>query len=152
MTNSGTDRTTKTPLYIEFIQSGESYAFSIESIQEIIKLQAITDIPNVEQSLRGVTNLRGSIIPIFSLRSLFHQEPTEDTKLTRIIIVQVGSKTAGLVVDRVCQVVAFSEIKAISEPFGDQQRPYLSSIGQTDNRYIAILNVNELFKKGVKDV
>lgn len=140
--------TTKIPLYIEFILSDESYAFSIDSIQEIIRHQAMTDIPNVMQAIRGVINLRGSIIPIFSLRSLFNQPLVDETKQTRIIIVQVGSKTVGLVVDRVCQVVAFSEIKPISEPFGDQGRPYLCSVGKLDSRYIGILDVNELFGKG----
>ncbi|MFK7696267.1 chemotaxis protein CheW [Paenibacillus sp. HJGM_3] len=139
--------TTSTSLYIEFELGSERYAFSISSIQEIIRLQAMTDIPNAMPAIRGVINLRGSIIPIFSLRALFNQHPAADTKETRIIIVQAGHKTVGLSVDRVCQVVSFSEIKPGSESFGDRDRPLLSSIGRVDNRYVGILDVQELFSK-----
>lgn len=60
---------------------------------------------------------------------------------------QVGSTTAGLVVDRVCQVVSFSEIKTISEPFGDQQRPFLHTgtrkIGITVDEVAEVLSIYE---------
>ncbi|GGA08918.1 hypothetical protein GCM10008018_63190 [Paenibacillus marchantiophytorum] len=142
--------TTITPLYVECQIKQEYYAFSIVYIQEIIKMHEITVLPGANKNLRGVINLRGHIIPIYCLRSMLQLRTELDTKQTRIVIVNLAGKTLGLVVDCVSRVLRFSETKPVSEEFGHKGRVYLHGIGQYEDRFIGILDVQELFLQEVR--
>ncbi|NQX68985.1 purine-binding chemotaxis protein CheW [Paenibacillus alba] len=138
------------PLYVECQIKHEYYAFSIMHIQEIIKMHDITVLPGGNPRLRGVINLRGHIIPIYCLRSMLQLRPEADTKQTRIMIVNLSGKTVGLIVDGVSRVIRFAETKPVSEEFGHQGRVYLQAIGQSEDRFVGILDVQELFIQEVR--
>lgn len=101
-----TDNTGK---YLIFSLADESYGISIQNVKEIIGMVSITSIPNTEECVKGVINLRGKIIPIIDLRIKFSMAPFPYSDRTCIIIVETGSGKGtvqtGIVVDEVFEVL-----------------------------------------------
>src|SRR5579864_8600711 len=85
--------------YLTFTLSAEEYGIEILKVQEIKGYSAITHIPNAPPHVKGVMNLRGTVIPVVDLRRKFSMEMVEFNKFSVIIVVMVGEKVAGLVVD-----------------------------------------------------
>lgn len=130
--------------YIEFAIEREQYAIEIQDIHEIIKMQDITEIPNVRPYVKGVINLRGKIVPVISLRSLFSLGEKEYTRTTRIIVVHHQEDTVGIIVDRVNKVTTFSDIQPPPERVGGIDGNYFVGIGLTTSGLVAILKLNEV--------
>src|SRR4029079_17414203 len=95
--------------FVGFQLAGQEYAFRIEQIQEIVILDKVTKTPQVPDFVEGVSNLRGTIIPIINLRKLFGLEPKPVAAETRTIVVNVGPRTMGCTVDMVSQVMRIPE-------------------------------------------
>ncbi len=91
--------------FVGFQIDDQEYAFRIEQIQEIVIPDQVTRTPQVPEYCEGVSNLRGSIIPIINLRMLFGLEPKPADSETRTIVVNVGDRTMGCTVDMVSQVI-----------------------------------------------
>ena len=91
--------------FVGFQLAEQDYAFPIEQIQEIVILNQVTRVPQVPDYVEGVSNLRGSIIPILNLRRLLGLEPRETDSETRTIVVNVAQRTMGCTVDGVSQVL-----------------------------------------------
>lgn len=130
--------------YIEFAIEHEQYAIEIQDIHEIIKVQDITEIPNVRSYVKGVINLRGKIVPVISLRHLFNLEEKEYSKTTRIIVVHHEEDTVGIIVDRVNKVATFTDIQSPPERVGGVDGNYFVGIGLTSSGLVAILKLNEV--------
>jgi purine-binding chemotaxis protein CheW len=130
--------------YIEFAIDKEHYAIRIEDIHEIIKLQDITQIPNVTSYVKGVINLRGKIVPIISLRSLFQLQEIEQTRYARIIVVNHLEDTVGIIVDRVNKVTNFSDIQIPPDRVGGIDGNYFIGIGITLSGLVGILKLDEV--------
>jgi purine-binding chemotaxis protein CheW len=130
--------------YVEFGIESEQYAIRIQDIHEIIKIQEITQIPNVKPYVRGVINLRGKIIPVISLRNLFKIEEIAYLKTTRIVVVNHREDTVGIVVDRVNKVTTFSDIQPPPEQVGGINGNFFVGIGLTGNGLVGILKLDEV--------
>lgn len=132
--------------FVGFQIADQEYAFPIEQIREIIVLDKVTRTPQVPDYCEGVSNLRGSIIPIINVRKLFGLEPTPADGETRIIVVQVGDKTMGCTVDTVSQVIRIPEdgIQPPPETVTAGGANYISGFARLDERLIILLNINEL--------
>ncbi|GGG08473.1 chemotaxis protein CheW [Paenibacillus abyssi] len=135
---------TKQGQYIEFGIKNEQYAIRIQDIHEIIKMQDITQIPNVKPYVKGVINLRGKIVPVISLRNLFHFHEEAYTKMTRIVVVHHQEDTVGIIVDRVNKVTTFSDIQPPPDRVGGIDGNYFTGIGLSDNGLAGILKLNEV--------
>ena len=98
-----------TTQWVGFHLADQAYAFPIERIREIVIPERITRTPQVPSYCEGVSNLRGSIIPIINLRTLFDLEPRERDADARTIVVHVGDRTMGCLVDDVTQVVRIAD-------------------------------------------
>ena len=90
---------------VGFRLADQEYAFRIEQIQEIVVVSQLTRLPQVATYVEGVSNLRGTIIPVINLRLLFGLEYAAPSDDTRIIVVNVGSRIMGCIVDSVTQVM-----------------------------------------------
>lgn len=130
--------------FVEFGIAGENYALPIADIQEIIRVQSVTEIPNVRHYVRGVMNLRGRIVPIISLRKLFGIADDTLSKQTRIIVVNHKEESVGIIVDLVNKVTTFSDIQPPPERIGGISGAYFSGIGLTDNGLVGIMKLDEL--------
>lgn len=130
--------------HVAFSINDENYSIRISAIHEIIRMQKITSIPSTPHYLKGVINLRGTIISVISLRSLFLMEEAEPTKASRIIVVNYRNEPMGIIVDKVDKVVVFSEIHEPSSHYGSGEMACISGIGMTAGELIGIIRLDEL--------
>jgi purine-binding chemotaxis protein CheW len=130
--------------YVELGIGNETYAIRIQDIHEIIKMQNVTQIPNALGYLKGVINLRGKIIPVISLRNLFGLMEEDNTKFTRIVVVNHAEDTVGVIVDRVNKVTNLSDIQPPPDRVGGISGNYFAGIGITNHGLVGILKLEEV--------
>jgi len=130
--------------YIVIELGTEEYALKISEVYEIIKMQKITAIPNSRTFLEGVTNIRGKIVPIISLRKRFQLGETSVIHKARIVVVNHNEEMIGIVVDGVNQVIKFSDIQPSTEIVSGVDGSYFQGIGQSEEGLIGILNLEHV--------
>ncbi|TBL75072.1 chemotaxis protein CheW [Paenibacillus thalictri] len=134
--------------YIEIGLNDEKYALPIGDIQEIIRLQTVTEIPNSEPELVGVINLRGKIVPVMNLSKRFLAASRDTTALSRIVIVQSLGSVVGLLVDRVFSVISFPEIGPPPHRSKLSDRGYIGGIGRSGDEWVCILKLENVLHQG----
>jgi len=124
----------------------EEFGLEITQVREIIKLPSITKLPHVSDYVEGVTNIRGEIIPIISLRKRFSILEEEATSETRVIIVDVNENRVGFIVDAVTEVMRLpaSAIEPPPRNIAGLSAEYLKGVGKIDNRLIILLEVSKI--------
>jgi purine-binding chemotaxis protein CheW len=136
--------------HLTFRLSSEEYGLEILKVKEIIGLISITQIPRTPEHIRGVINLRGTVIPVMDLRIKFGMEAIEDTSETCIIVVEVsqGERTVrmGILVDSVSEVldIAASDIEETPEFGAEVNTDFIQAMGKTRDRVIMLLEINEV--------
>jgi len=131
--------------YIKIEMGAETFGIDIGFVDNILRMQRITRVPNVPVYVKGVINLRGEIVPIINLRSKMGLEEIEETKATRIIIIkmeQVGK--VGFIVDCVKEVVSISEeqVESIKHDSKDDSTHFVSAVGKEADSIISLLDLN----------
>lgn len=133
--------------YLTFTLGDELYGVDILKVQEIKGYTAVTRIPNTPPYIKGVLNLRGTIVPIVDLRCRFNMEETKYTMFTVIVVVVVREKVVGLIVDSVSDVLNIAK-QDIQDPpeFGHQiDTSFLNGIGKAGDKLVAVLHIERLF-------
>lgn len=134
--------------YLTFFLGEEQYGIAIDRIKEIIAMMKVTNVPKTPHYMRGVINLRGSIIPVVDTRLRFGMEPQEANMHTAIIIVEVDKVNVGFIVDRV-EEVASIDAAHLGEPpkFGSNiDTDFICAMAQIDENVVMILDVLKLFE------
>lgn len=134
--------------YLTFYIGSEQYGIAINRIKEIIAMMNITKVPKIPSYMRGVINLRGSIIPVVDTRLRFNMDYRESDMHTAIIIVEVEKISIGFIVDRVEEVCSI-DASALSEPpkFGSGiDTDFICSVAQIEDKVVMILDVLKLFE------
>lgn len=133
-------------LYLAFTLAGQDYAVPITQVQEIRESTRVTSLPNSPRHIRGVLNLRGTIVPIVDLRVRFQLEEKSQDATTVVVVVNVGGRLAGLVVDTVSDVlkVGTEERCAMSEFEGQASRPFIEGLAQINGRLLILLDVQRM--------
>lgn len=132
--------------FLTFGLGDELYGVDILRVQEIKGYTAVTRIPNTPAHIKGVLNLRGTIVPIVELRTKFGMPTIEYTMFTVIVVVVVQDKVMGLVVDAVSDVLNI-EKKDIQPPpeFGNKvDVSFISGIGKSGDRLVSLLDIDRL--------
>jgi purine-binding chemotaxis protein CheW len=136
--------------FLTFTVGREEYGVDIMKVREIKAWSDVTRLPNAPEYMRGVMNLRGLIIPIFDLRSRFGMGKTDAHEKNVVIILAVGSRTIGILVDTVSDILSThaSEIKPAPkmETVDDE---FLNGLISINERMVALLDVDYLFDKDV---
>lgn len=138
--------TTDGSQFLTFQLGEELYGVDILRVQEIKGYTAVTKIPNTPPHIKGVLNLRGTIVPIVELRTKFGMETIDYTMFTVIIVVVVREKIMGLVVDAVSDVLNIDK-KDIQPPpqFGASvDVSFLNGIGKSGDKLVALLDMDRL--------
>jgi purine-binding chemotaxis protein CheW len=137
--------------YLTFNLESESYGIDVLKVREIIRLAAITAVPQMPAHIRGVINLRGKIIPVMDLRVRFGIAPAESTSQTCIVVVHVklpSNKAAqmGLIVDGVEEVINLSETDIEETPNfgGSVATECLIGIAKVKGIVKSLLNIDEV--------
>lgn len=135
--------------YLTFSLENEEFGISINYVNEIIGMQKINDIPEVSSFVKGIINLRGSIIPIIDMRLKFKKPQAEYDDRTCIVIVDINGISAGLIVDKVAEVINIDDSQISPPPdyrTGFQSR-FINGIGKLKDSVVLLLNCDRLFKE-----
>ncbi len=129
-----------------FMLSDEEYALDILEVKEIVRLHTITPVPRSPVWLKGIVTLRGVIVPIFDLRSRLGLAQVDYGTETRIIVVYRGEELAGLIVDRITQVMRLP-VESIEPPpqtIGLVEAEYLRGVARFRDRLVILLNLTRV--------
>lgn len=132
--------------YLAFKLGKEEYGIDILKVQEIRGYETVTRIANAPDFIKGVVNLRGIIVPIVDMRIKFHLgEPTYD-QFTVVIILNIGGRVVGMVVDSVSDVITLSpeQIKPAPEMGTALNTDYLVGLGTIDERMLILVDIDKL--------
>jgi purine-binding chemotaxis protein CheW len=137
--------------YLTFTLGGESYGISVMKVREIIRPMAVTFVPQMPGYVKGVTNLRGKVVPIVDLRLKFQFREVKDTEFTCVIVVQVVMNSGaevlmGLVVDRVEEVanIAVGEIEPTPDFGGGLDTAYVLGMAKLKGAVKTLLDIDNL--------
>ncbi|HEX3000203.1 MAG TPA: chemotaxis protein CheW [Armatimonadota bacterium] len=132
--------------------AGETYGIDISCIHSIIRMQEITRVPQAPHFVEGVTNLRGSVIPVVDLRKRFDLPVTEPTKSTRIVVVDMEEKTVGMIVDGVSEVMRIpgAAIDPPSPIVAGISSEYIRGVGKSEDRLVILLDLPAVLSEAVK--
>lgn len=134
--------------YLTFMVGDEAFGIGILSIREIIDYGTVTKVPMMPDSIRGVINLRGAVVPVMDLRARFDKGPSSITKRSCIVIVDPdatsGRPMMGVLVDAVNAVVDISAADVEPPPaFGAGVRTdFIHGMGKLDGRFVILLDVD----------
>ena len=137
--------------YMVFKTDGEYYGLELKCVNEIIGIQPITEIPEVEEYIRGLINLRGKIIPVIDVRIRFKQQPHEYTDRTCIIVVNVKDVIVGLIVEKIEDVVSINEDDIEPPPSistSNGRNKYVVALGKSKEKVILLLDPEKLLGTG----
>lgn len=131
---------------VSFTLDKEEFGIDILKVQEINRTPNITRVPNCPDFIEGVINLRGRIVPIIDLRKRFGMKTSEQSKDTRIIVVEVLSKVVGFIVDSVSEVlrIPHSVIDPPPALVAGIQAEFIEGIGKLENRLLILLNLEKI--------
>ncbi len=142
------ERDTQRGKYVTFKSGTEYFGLKIQYVNEIIVFQEITKIPESENYIKGLINLRGKIIPVIDVRLRFKQEPFEYTDRTCIIVVNVKNIVVGLIVEQIAEVVEIQEENIIPSPSvgkaDKSQNKYVYAIGKVGDQVKLLLDPDRL--------
>ena len=126
---------------------GESglYGMEIRYITEIIGIRPVTPMPEMPEYMRGITNLRGKVVPVMDARLRFGKEEKVYDERTCIIVLDTGKLSIGLIVDSVNEVLTI-QAKDIAPPpdFQKNSRGYIKGIGKAEGKITLLLNCHRL--------
>jgi purine-binding chemotaxis protein CheW len=130
---------------VSFHVGGEEFGLDILRVQEIIRVQQLTRVPNSPDFVEGVINLRGKVIPVIALRKRFGLEILAQDKQTRIVVVEVRGAVLGFMVDSVSEVLRIPADTVEPPPrLGKVEREYVSGVGKLNDRLLILLDVDRL--------
>lgn len=136
--------------YLTFALTSEMFAVGILHVKEIIEYGNLTEIPMMPDFIRGVINLRGSVVPVIDLTSRFGGKPSEPGRRTCIVIVEVADgdmqHDIGIMVDAVSEVLDIPGSEIEPPPsFGAKIRAdFIFGMGKVDGKFVIILNINKV--------
>jgi purine-binding chemotaxis protein CheW len=136
--------------YLTFFLAGEEYAISILQVTDIIECGTVTRVPGTPPWIRGVHNLRGTVVPVIDLAIKFGLPPTEVTRRTCIVIVELRADDEtlimGVMADSVHQVVDFTAEQIQPPPaFGPRVNvDCLLGMASTNGKFVLLLNIDRV--------
>jgi purine-binding chemotaxis protein CheW len=135
--------------YIVFEVAGTTYAVASPSILHMEMVEAITPVPNAAPFVDGVVLSRGQVVPVMNLRARFGFERVALGLRTRLLVVRVGGRTVGLLVDSAREFTRLdaAEIRPPHEAMASASGPYIAGVTTRDDRIILVLDVARLIEQ-----
>lgn len=130
---------------VVFDLADEVYGVEINTVREIIRMQAVTSVPDAPEFIEGVMNLRGSVIPIVDLRKRFGLPAGEMTADTRVVVVDISGQGIGVIVDAVTEVLRITEssIEPASSVVTTEDSYYIQGIAKLTDRLLILLDIEK---------
>jgi purine-binding chemotaxis protein CheW len=132
--------------FLTFSLGKESYGIEIRHVTEIIGIQAITQLPELPEYLRGIINLRGKIIPVMDVRLRFKKGFQDYNDRTCIIVIDIQGLSIGLIVDSVSEVLSIGDQDIVEPPQMNRgfNNRYIKNIGKVGNEVKLLLDCEKL--------
>ena len=149
-----TETVTETMRYLTFRMDGEKFAFKVDQAREVLDICKITKVPRSPDFMRGVINVRGSVIPVVDLRLKFGMGEIRNSVDTRIIVMEVAmgeeTVTVGALADSVEEVVELDQADIEDPPrLGSGWRSeFISGVGKRNDGFIMIIDIDRVFSSG----
>jgi purine-binding chemotaxis protein CheW len=149
--NMSTQKITETALYLTFKLGDEVFALDVSQVREVLDLTTITKVPRAPEFMRGVINVRGSVVPVVDMRVKFGLPEIDDTPDTRIIVMELAldgeMSTLGALADSVHEVVEMEPGQIEPPPkIGMRWKTeFIRGIGKRNDDFIIILDINRVF-------
>ena len=133
---------------VVFDLAGEAYGVNIGTVREIIRMQAVTHVPETPDLVEGVINLRGRVIPVVDLRKRFALATSEHTSDSRIVVVDIAGHDIGVIVDAVTEVlrVAGASIESASALITTEDSYYMDGIAKIGDRLLILLDLDRVLQ------
>ena len=146
-----TKRMTEQQLVL-FDLAAEHYAIDSMNVREIIRMQSITKIPGAPASVEGVINLRGKVTPVMDLRKRLGLVVGQESKETRIVVVEVEGQDVGLIVDGVSEVlrIPVSVIEPTSTIVAAEEADFILGVAKLETKLVILLDIGRLLVGGEK--
>jgi purine-binding chemotaxis protein CheW len=128
----------------------ETFGVPIALVHEIVRVPAITAVPESPDCVEGVINLRGRIVPVIDLRKRFREPVISTHKKNRILVVETEGKHIGLMVDAASEVlkIAASEVENPPDLFTDGEVNYVTGVGKVGGRLIILIDLAKVLQRG----
>lgn len=122
------------------------YALDIQSVQEIVRMQEISTVPEADPCIEGVTNLRGRVVPVLDMRRRCAVPESAPTADTRIVVVASDRGVVGLLVDAVSEVlhIPAGQVEIPSEVVRGERNSYVTGVAKLKDRLICLLDLSSL--------
>lgn len=132
---------------VSFKLGGETFGIEITKIREIILVGEITHVPETPSYVKGLINLRSTVIPVIDLRSRFSLVESEMTADSRIMVLNVGARTIGIIVDSVNEVlrVTREQISPAPPTVASSGNDYMTGLVRLKDDLLILLDVDRLF-------
>jgi purine-binding chemotaxis protein CheW len=140
--------------YLLFRLGDEDYGLEIGRVKEIVGCQRVTAMPDMPSYVRGVINLRGSVIPVIDMRVRFHMEQRAYDDRTCVIVVTVNGTSIGFIVDTVCDVREITKDNISPPPSvgGEGASSYILGLGKVGDEVKILLDINKLFGEQAEEL
>jgi purine-binding chemotaxis protein CheW len=144
----------ETSQYLTFKLGEENYAVDVANIREILDCTTITRVPQAPPFMRGVINLRGSVVPVVDMRLKFGLPPVDDSINSCIIVVEIlidnDTILIGALADSVQEVLELEpeQIEASPRLGVGKQADFIRGMGKSNERFIMILDIDKVFSFG----
>lgn len=135
--------------YLTFSLGKETYGIEIRHVTEIIGIQAITELPELPEYIKGIINLRGKIIPVMDVRLRFKKGSMDYNDRTCVIVIEIQALSIGLIVDSVSEVLSIGEQDIVDPPQMNKgfSNKYIKSIGKVGNDVKLLLDCERLLSE-----
>lgn len=132
--------------FLTFVLGSEAYGLEILKVQEIRGYDAVTQIANTPAFIKGVINLRGKIVPIVDLRVKFKMGKVEYNEFTVVIILNLGGRVVGIVVDGVSDVMQLeeSQIRAVPDIVASIDTQYITGLASVGEKMFILVDIEKL--------
>ena len=132
--------------YLTFVLGDEEYGIEILKVQEIRGYDVVTRIANTPDFIKGVINLRGHIVPIIDLRIKFKLGKIDYNEFTVVIILNIGNRVVGIVVDGVSDVLTLNaaQVRPVPDLVSDIDNKYLLGLGTLGDRMLILVDIERL--------
>ena len=130
---------------VSFKVGDEEFGLDILRVQEIIRMQDLTRVPNSPDFMDGVINLRGKVVPIIALRKRFGLHAQAHDKQTRIVVLEVEDMVLGFIVDSVSEVLRIPADNIAPPPrLGRIEREFVAGVGKLEDRLLILLDIDQI--------
>lgn len=136
----------KTQTYIVFVVAGTSYAVPSYQVHHMEMVEQVTPVPNAPRFVEGVVFSRGQVVPVINLRARFGFERAAINQRARLLVIQHGSRSVGLLADEAREFITIAEgsIQPPGDAIGNLSGSYLDGVATLGERIVLMLNIREV--------